>query len=418
MNDCNVGITQFNDIYKSRRVQLFRERFGDGHFYLACHAALPLSLTPELLYCLWANFQRDIHGEHLNIPWIAVSDLLLSGLCDEVGNELYEIDAAIRDELIDRLRQDLRFGSQRLHDLATFLLVYLTPQLDSPDLDIQDLAKTQKWSALASLNPNQAAQEIASTLARLNLSDKTEWIRMASIVNILEKPLGDFQPLILYTYAMADYSRGNFLDASAKFKSIHVMTDTTQVDGASLSITDLNDKIFSAALNRNWAKVIELLRNTYIKKKFGILGFYFAVVLTLIFLISAGIFYIFYPFFFQSKPSQDSPNTQRSVESRLNSDYIPSLVKAKLYIIPGDATSHYVAILKARKIASTTPESRLEVQKAIDLWSAEIYQIAQGYANKKRWQAAIEIAVMVPEDATTYAAAQNSMLRWQMEMDR
>jgi hypothetical protein len=64
-----------------RQIATYRQRFGEGHFYLACHAALPLALTPDLLYRLWANVQSDRHDTHLNIPWIAVSDLLLSGLC-------------------------------------------------------------------------------------------------------------------------------------------------------------------------------------------------------------------------------------------------------------------------------------------------------------------------------------------------
>ena len=93
-----------------RRIEAFEKRFGEAHLYLAYHAAFPLALTPDLLYRLWANFQRDIHGEVLNIPWIAVADLLLSSLCDEVGHELYEMDNAIRQELLKRLEADERFN--------------------------------------------------------------------------------------------------------------------------------------------------------------------------------------------------------------------------------------------------------------------------------------------------------------------
>lgn len=57
-----------------RRIEAFRKRFGEAHLYLAYHAAFPLALTPDLLYRMWANFQRDIHGEVLNIPWIAVAE--------------------------------------------------------------------------------------------------------------------------------------------------------------------------------------------------------------------------------------------------------------------------------------------------------------------------------------------------------
>ncbi len=67
---------------------------------MAYHAALPLALTPDLLYRIWANFRRDIQDEFIDIPWIAVSDLILSSLCDEVGHELYEMDATVRQELL------------------------------------------------------------------------------------------------------------------------------------------------------------------------------------------------------------------------------------------------------------------------------------------------------------------------------
>ena len=68
-----------------RQVRWLERRFGKEHLYFAYHAAFPLALTPDLCYQIWANFPRDIDGNWLNIPWIAVSDLLLSGLCHPVG---------------------------------------------------------------------------------------------------------------------------------------------------------------------------------------------------------------------------------------------------------------------------------------------------------------------------------------------
>lgn len=103
-----------------RRIQAFRERFGEAHFALATHAAFPLALTPDLLYQLWANFQQDIHGEILNVPWLAVSDLLLSSLCDEVGHKLYEMPKEVRDNLLIELKANSRFGSQRINELSDF----------------------------------------------------------------------------------------------------------------------------------------------------------------------------------------------------------------------------------------------------------------------------------------------------------
>jgi hypothetical protein len=136
------------DICQSR-IQSFRHRFDNGHFYLACHAALPVALTPDLLYCLWANFQQDIHGKPLEIPWIAVSDLLLSGLCEEVGNELYEMDAGIRDELLNQLKNHPSFGSERIREVAEFLLAYVEQPFNHSDLDEWDFAEAQTWVSLA-----------------------------------------------------------------------------------------------------------------------------------------------------------------------------------------------------------------------------------------------------------------------------
>ena len=118
-----------------RQIALFAKRFGQSHLYLLYHAAFPLALTPDLLYRLWANFQRDINGGLLNIPWIAVSDILLSGFCEEVGQELYEIDGAVRDELLRRLQADENFGPQRIQKLSDFLLEYVRKQLQSNDPD-------------------------------------------------------------------------------------------------------------------------------------------------------------------------------------------------------------------------------------------------------------------------------------------
>lgn len=56
-----------NKTFQNHRLQAFYQRFGQKHLDLVCHAAFPLALTPELLYCLRENFVPDA-------PWIAVSD--------------------------------------------------------------------------------------------------------------------------------------------------------------------------------------------------------------------------------------------------------------------------------------------------------------------------------------------------------
>ncbi|MBN3896318.1 MAG: hypothetical protein HWQ41_13935, partial [Nostoc sp. NOS(2021)] len=219
-----------------RRIESFSKRFGEAHFYLACHAAFPLALTPDLLYRLWANFQQDINSNLLNIPWIAVADLLLSNLCNEVGYELYEIDWAIRNELLNQLKNNPCFGQQRILELSNFLLAYIQEQLNNSNPDTRDFAQAQKWTALAYAQPHEAAREIASNLASLNIEDGSEWIRLTSLVQTLADPLVDYEPLLVYVSGMKSFTRGNVTEAKNLLSQIMDSKDKIQVAGVNLLI--------------------------------------------------------------------------------------------------------------------------------------------------------------------------------------
>lgn len=221
-----------------RRIESFRKRFGEPHLYLAYHAAFPLALTPDLLYRLWANFQRDIHGEVLNIPWIAVADLLLSSLCDEVGHELYEMDGAVRKALLSELEASPRFGNQRINDLSDFLLAYVQQQLDSPDLDTRDFAQAQRWTALAYTRPGEAAHDLALALSKLKLDDRAEWVRMASLVETFAEPLKGFEPLLVYSRAMGNWVRGDQVRTAFEFGKLSGRKKQVDVEGVILSIPE------------------------------------------------------------------------------------------------------------------------------------------------------------------------------------
>jgi hypothetical protein len=192
-----------------RRIQAFRDRFGEAHFILAMHAAFPLALTPDLLYRLWANFQQDIYGNPLNIPWLAVADLLLSGLCEEVGHELYEMPKAVRNNLLTELQSDSRFSSERINVLSDFLLVHIKQQLTSPDPDERDVAQAQRWTALAFIRPHEAAHELEMKLSELTLDNREEWIHIVSLIETLVEPLIEFEPLLIYSRAMKNLVYGN-----------------------------------------------------------------------------------------------------------------------------------------------------------------------------------------------------------------
>jgi Protein of unknown function (DUF1257)/CHAT domain len=192
-----------------RRIEAFERRFGKTHLIFACHAAFPLALTPDLLYKLWANFQRDIHGFVLGIPWVAVADLLLSSLCDEVGRELYEMDTAVRNSLLNRLKDDEYFGQQRINELSDFLLVYVRQQLQSNDQEVRDFAQAQRWTALAYVKPEEAAYELKLALEQSYLQDKSEGVRLASLIETFTEPLAGFEPLLVLA---SEIGKGKYID--------------------------------------------------------------------------------------------------------------------------------------------------------------------------------------------------------------
>ncbi|MEH2253536.1 hypothetical protein [Nostoc sp.] len=229
-----------------RRIESFSKRFGEPHFYLACHAAFPLALTPDLLYRLWANFQQDVNSDILNIPWIAVADLLLSNLCNEVGYELYEIDWAIRNELLNQLKNNPCFGQQRILELSNFLLAYIQEQLNNSNPDTRDFAQAQKWTALAYAQPHEAAREIASNLASLNIEDGSEWIRLTSLVETLEEPLAGYEPLLVYLSGMKSFARGNVSETKNLLSKIMDSKDEIHVAGVKLLIPDIANNELSS----------------------------------------------------------------------------------------------------------------------------------------------------------------------------
>jgi Caspase domain len=107
-----------------------------------------------------------------------------------------------------------------------------------------------------------------------------------------------------------------------------------------------------------------------------------------------------------------SVNTTASIPTK---EQISALSQARLFVKPGDATSRYQAILAARKIPATMPATT-EVQQSIELWSQEIYQIAQNYASKQHWQLAIDTAIMVPQDVVNHSKVRASIADWRSKL--
>ena len=105
-----------------RTMLVFKRHFGQKHLELACHAALPSILTPELINLIHINFLND-----LEIDWIAEMDFLLSPLCHSIEEEVYEVEPCVREVLL--LEMENLYGEERAEEIkkeiAKFLWVYL-----------------------------------------------------------------------------------------------------------------------------------------------------------------------------------------------------------------------------------------------------------------------------------------------------
>lgn len=115
---------------------------------LARHAALPAALNAALLHLLRINFVQDA-------PQTAEVDLLLSPICSEIGDDLFEIEAGVRNALLrDLTEHHARDG--RLQDVARLLSQYnrrCTPWADQPELEL-----AQRVTALNFLNPDRVRE--------------------------------------------------------------------------------------------------------------------------------------------------------------------------------------------------------------------------------------------------------------------
>ncbi|MEM7034703.1 MAG: CHAT domain-containing protein, partial [Chloroflexota bacterium] len=155
-----------------------------GHLLLAQHAAFPLVLTPTMLYQMWATFQRDETGVPLNIPAIAVSDLILSSLLREVDFERYEMDKYISRYLLRQLGQNPNLGQKRYEGLRDFMGA-LVRQFHPND---EALAQYEELNSLILVAPHEAVRKLARNLNRFNEVpiSNSSWVTIAHLYPVLE----------------------------------------------------------------------------------------------------------------------------------------------------------------------------------------------------------------------------------------
>jgi Signal transduction histidine kinase regulating C4-dicarboxylate transport system len=179
-----------------REVLAFERRFGSKHLMLACHAALPLILTPELLNLIHINFL-----EEEQIPWVAEVDFLLSPLCRPIDEGLFEVEPSIREVLLVDLENQL--GFERPLRLAEFLQFYLAHK--SGLKQGSEITRTQRWIAQAYIEPDRVIEELIDLLEsdfsqQEYLLTLSEQIKIINVLEILAEPLERANQQTKYKY--------------------------------------------------------------------------------------------------------------------------------------------------------------------------------------------------------------------------
>jgi formylglycine-generating enzyme required for sulfatase activity len=196
-------------------IEQFSERYGEDYAAVlleyACHAAFPSALTTELAYLLRQRMQEEYE---IDLPWTAAPELLLSGLCDVIGSDLYSMDGDLRKALWERLVD--YYGVSRIKDLSNWMASYIKYRIQvDKRLRANILGEPVKWIALACLNrDNPTTNEIKKYCIELlqkseDLSDLIRWSSMdESTAGVLEE-LG-LEPL----------DREELMQAIAEWRSI------------------------------------------------------------------------------------------------------------------------------------------------------------------------------------------------------
>src|SRR5262249_775557 len=168
------------------------------------NVALRLGLTPELVHLIRVNFVK-------RAPMIAEADLLLSPLCREVGGELYEMYPEVRDLLLAELNEDEGIPESQIEELAEFLMVYATRNLNSARFsEHRNFLVAQQWAALARLRPAETAQSLASALGRrLSAQNPMGSLRLAQLARAMSAQLSGQDNVLVYAAGVESLALGD-----------------------------------------------------------------------------------------------------------------------------------------------------------------------------------------------------------------
>jgi hypothetical protein len=199
-------------------------RFEPTYRYLACHCALPLVLTPELV-----NYIRVQFLLNEEIPWIAEADLLLSELCRPVGYELYAMSPAVRANLLAKFKEpefQEKFGANRLKSLAQLLMDYVTYLMRTHPSTRQSELQAQRWAAMVYLDEHRtrAEEQISTALQALVNRGKNGQAELARLQRLIEEfrpQLSQYNSLIEISKSLGIWLKGQIPPDAGQSYAVH-----------------------------------------------------------------------------------------------------------------------------------------------------------------------------------------------------
>ena len=227
----------------------YRHEYGEEILQLAKYAAFATAVTPNLLFYLRENsdvFQDEILKE---VPWYGAADLLLSSLCQRIGNDLYEMSGPLRMLLLQELR-DEEDGEQRIRDLSEFMTDYIAMNLESSADRSELVGGFAEWIEFAYLQPGELLEKIrADLLSRLKNRQEGDKFYWSALLESLAAMLPG-EPLLqsqLQNWA-DEVADGNFTgfgrgeDRSAWAEAHQIQLEWQQVTVAKIRISDLDSR--------------------------------------------------------------------------------------------------------------------------------------------------------------------------------
>lgn len=188
----------------------FAKNRGEAALRLALHAAVPQGFHPELLHLLKRNFVPEAGDD----PTTEV-DLLFSPLCEHMGRGFFRFDPQVRILLLENLASN--YSSEptpRVYRVANFLLFYVEHYDRSTsarqDRLWRDYLETQRWVALAFVDPEGAARQLAAALAGADAKkDYATRIQLGGLASALAAPLAGYRRLLNYAAGLVALELGD-----------------------------------------------------------------------------------------------------------------------------------------------------------------------------------------------------------------